>query len=128
MIDYLRKFTDEASAKADPVVGAYFVNGAWRGDRVIPDTKVWNINNDVAGTSPDGDPTVTHTYDAGWFITISEDVDVPALRADASCVLAVDWSGPSVLAANPPAGTQAKDYRVSPVFAGREVNALLASL
>jgi len=70
----LYKFTDEASAKSDPAVGAFFITdtdtGAWRADVCIPNVQVWDPAQDT--TASDG--TVTHTYQSGFFIRIAGSV------------------------------------------------------
>lgn len=111
MIDYLMKFTDEAEAKADPVVGAFNVEDAWRGDVCLPGCIVRHLPSDAL-----------LPY---WYVTISADQDEPALREHPACVLVADWDGMTVSSAVIPEGELA-DYQVSPVFAGRDPAALLA--
>lgn len=148
MIDYLLKFTNEAEAQVDPVIGKYWTSpfdgslGSWRGDCCLPGAMVWQPSQDtvivtapVQTTDPTtgavtiitpGYTTTTHSYLPYWCLTISLDADDAALRNNAACVLAVDWSVPRVIGANFPAGTTLDDFQVSPVFAGRDVAVLLA--
>jgi len=84
----LYKFTDEASAKSDPAVGAFFIvdtdAGAWRADVCIPNVQVWDPSQDTTA----GDGTVTHSYQAGfWFIRIAG----PALNTGALYALPSEW-------------------------------------
>lgn len=84
MIATLINFPDEATAKADPVVGKYFIdNGdgtsSWRGDVCFPNTQVWNPANDTT----DDDGNVTHKYESGWFIIIDDKTNQDAIAAKA---------------------------------------------
>jgi hypothetical protein len=83
----MHKFADEASAKADPIVGAYWADdqggGSWRGDVCIPNVQVWNPAQDT--TASDG--TVTHTFQTGFFIRIAG----PALNTTALYALPSGW-------------------------------------
>jgi hypothetical protein len=83
MIDHLLRFDTEAAAQADPVVGAYFVQGAWRGDICIPNVSVYA----VTGTQTITDPDTGTSYQAdvrtpfsGWYIVISLSEISAALR------------------------------------------------
>lgn len=127
MIDYLEKFASEDDAKADPVVGAYFVNGAWRDTVCVPGVKVWDSRLDVAGTDADGNPIITHQFMPYWYVMIASDVPNDTLLNAASCALAVDWSGPTVLKSDIPIN-QIAFYQVSPVIEGRNPQALIALL
>lgn len=66
-IDHLLRFPDEATAKADPIVGKYYTPasddgpGQWRGDVCLPGLSVYTI--------------ATGQADAGWFLLIA----LPAL-------------------------------------------------
>jgi hypothetical protein len=82
MIDHLLAFADEASARADPIVGQYWMaggesGGAWRGDVCIPDAQVI-----VAAT---GAP-----YDGLWRIVIAKDAQDQELTASPACHLIAD--------------------------------------
>lgn len=71
MIDYLFAFATEDAAKADPVIGAYYVSdgqdgGGWRGDVCIPGVAV--------ATIADG-----NTIDANWRIVIASNGRKPEL-------------------------------------------------
>lgn len=64
-------FLNEDVARADPVVGAYFINGVWRADVCVHNLRAWDSRQDVT----DADGNITHTYWPGWRICIgSEDV------------------------------------------------------
>lgn len=75
MIDHLMRFTDEATAKADPVVGRYWAPasddgpGSWRGDVCIPGVSVYTPNEDGS-----------RTLFTGWFIVIALPTLDPSLR------------------------------------------------
>jgi hypothetical protein len=83
MIDHLLAFADEASAKADTIVGQYWIaggseaGGAWRGDVCIPAAQVV-----VAAT---GAP-----YDSLWRIVIAKDAQDQDLAASPACHLVAD--------------------------------------
>ena len=68
----LYKFTDEASAQADPAVGPLYESGAWRGDVCIPGVQV---------TDDQGNPV------SGWFIRIAG----PVLNDSAVYSLPEGW-------------------------------------
>jgi hypothetical protein len=89
MIDHLMTFPDEATAKADPVVGTYFVNGGWRGDICIPNLFVWSpAANTSGGTDSFGNPIVVrHAYDTNWRLMISKTAQDPVLSALPTCHL-----------------------------------------
>ena len=101
MFDYLFSFTDQATAQADPVVGAYWrpavgnMPGSWRGDVCIPGVQVWNPAQDTTATAPGpgGIGTVnvvTHTYQPGWWIIIAFPARNSALDASAALILTAD--------------------------------------
>jgi len=79
MIDYLFQFTDEASAKADPVVGKYYLPpktawaGGWNAGDTVPGLQVWHPSQDTIDTiqGPNGPvDIVTHTYLPGFYLLI----------------------------------------------------------
>lgn len=100
MIDHLMTFASEAAAKADAVVGQYWISdgqghAAWRGDCCIPNVFVWApaSNTTVTGVDGNGNPitsTVRHAYDSNWRIIISKPVKDAALAASANCHLVAD--------------------------------------
>lgn len=59
-------FPNEDVARADPVVGAYFVDGVWRADVCVTNLRAWDSRQDVT----DADGNTTHTYWPGWRICI----------------------------------------------------------
>jgi hypothetical protein len=80
MIDHVLAFADEASAKADPIVGQYWLGGEggwWRGDVCIPGAQVV-----VAATGA--------FYDGLWRIVIAKDAEDQELAASPACHLIAD--------------------------------------
>lgn len=135
MFDHLMNFADEATAKADPVVGRYWLadpdlpaGGAWRGDVCIPGLAVYQ----VTGTQAVTDPTTGQTYQQdirqpypGWWIAIALPALDPALQADAGCVLITDRGkaaagepGWQLYAAPSVTPQDLAATRVEPTFAG----------
>ena len=116
MIDYFFKFTNEAAALADAEGTAFYRDGAWNTDRVIPDVKVWRASQDVDGV---------HTYLAGWFCIVSINREMPALLSHASLQLALSRGklnrreAGGVLVRNVSLALLA-DIRFEPVFAGAD--------
>lgn len=86
MIDHLMRFDSEADAKADAVVGAYWMPGedeapgAWRGDVCIPNVAVFAL---------DGEERVSFS---GWYIVLALPAVNAALRdaAGDACRLIAD--------------------------------------
>lgn len=113
MIDHLLKFADEATAKADPIVGAYWIAGddgpgAWRGDICIPAATVTQIS--------------TGTVLPYWYLVVALAALDTALADHPGCMLVADRdaanrSEPFILKSALPQ-EQLADYSVSPVFAG----------
>lgn len=101
MIDYLLTFTDEATAKADPVVGQYFIQpqgstpGFWRGDLVIAGVQLWQPANDVTTPVPGGGNLVIHTFLAGFWLTIATLARVAALDSHAATQLVTNREAPN---------------------------------
>jgi hypothetical protein len=104
MIDHLLVFPDEATARADPVVGAYYVPaqklglvtlpGKWRGS-CLPGVSVYAVTATATVTDPTtGQSYVkeTRTPYPGWFMVISRLELNAALRdlANNGCVLIAD--------------------------------------
>lgn len=112
MIDYLMKFDNEAQAISDPVVSAYRTEDNWRGDVCIPGATVRQVSTD--------------TLLPFWYVTISCDTASEELQQHEGCVLAVDWDAGEIVHSSIPRD-QIADYQVSPVFAGRDVAALLGA-
>jgi hypothetical protein len=98
MIDHLMTFATEADAKADPVVGAYWIvdagsqgGGVWRPDICIPGVTVWNPAQDVTTTDANGFPLITHTpIDSNWRIIVALGQQSPALSALPQCHIVAD--------------------------------------
>jgi hypothetical protein len=91
MIDHLMTFESEAAAKADPVVGIYFVNGEWRSDVCVVDVFVWSPASNTIGTDPNGSPyVVRQSYDTNWRMIIAKATPDPSLSSRPSCHLVTD--------------------------------------
>jgi|GEM_PF-5034225 len=122
MIDHLMLFDSEAQAQADAVAGAYFVDGAWRGDVCFAAQQVWRA--DATTVDPAAGATVTHPL-PGWYITIGAAGVLPALRDHPRCVLVVDREaeaagGPASrrILGGTLAGEDLGSYRIAPLPAG----------
>lgn len=124
-IDVVLRFASLAAAKADPVVQQYRnqIEDLWAGDSVIPNVRVWRVSQDTYGIDAEGNPTVTHAYQSGWFALISLPRVVNALRDHAAVQFVVDrdkmnarQSG-MVLRKTVNDATL-NDFRFEPVFAG----------
>lgn len=85
-------FSTEADAKADPVVGAYWIPpteeapGCWRGDMCITNLKAWDSRQDMT----DADGNVMHQYWPGWRICIGTEDVLPEFLAHPVIVLMSD--------------------------------------
>jgi hypothetical protein len=91
MIDYLMTFASEAAAKADPIVGSYFVDGQWRSDICVADVFVWVPASNTIGTDPNGTPyVVRQAYDTNWRVIIAKPAPDPSLSLLPSCHLVAD--------------------------------------
>jgi hypothetical protein len=91
MIDHLMTFANEDAAKADPVVGSYFMNGEWRSDICVAGVFVWAPASNTIGTDPNGNPyVVRHAYDANWRVIIAKAAPDPSLSSLPSCHLVAD--------------------------------------
>lgn len=125
MIDHLVAFTDEASAKADPAVGKYYVSSkyykGWRQDCCIPSVFVWAPSQDI--TNDDG--SVSHVpYDNLWRLIISLQAQDTAISASANCELVANRdlaSTPAFLIQANLTPDQLGALMLSPMFAGMEV-------
>ena len=129
MYDYGFHFASAAAAKADATMLAGQFHTAtgdspesWAQDHVIAGVQVWRPSQDVHGTDADGNPTVTHTYLAGFYVWVSVDNDapIPALlnhSALAFCLNrdAREAHSPFVVKNN--IGAVLQDLGCSPVFA-----------
>ncbi len=118
MIDYFFKWLDQATAKADALMLADFLNVTpgdlrdWAHDKVIPDPKVWRPSQDVGGV---------HTFLTGWFAVVALDQQKAVLLNAAALQFALDRDAknagqPFVVKNN--IGAVITDIVVSPVFAG----------
>ena len=100
MIDHLLAFTDEPTARADPVVGLYFRSdgksgGSWDLSCCVPGLFVWAPAADTTSqvTGPGGQQVnvVTHhAYDSLWRVNIALPAKNAALCALPSCHLVTD--------------------------------------
>lgn len=115
MIDYIAKFADQATAMADATFVAQVVGGDWLRDHCTPIT-VWRNSQDVGGV---------HTPLAGFFVLISLNNIVPALRDHAAIQLVIDSDKAAarqagmVIKSNV-SGAILQDIRLQPIFAGRD--------
>lgn len=126
MIDHLVRFDSEDDARADATCGAYYVDGAWRGDCCIPGVVVWrpadNTQETVSG--PDGDMVVTVRHPLPyWYLLIALPVMNDALRNHPTCMIAADRDAaalgdPAYVIYSPVPPDQLGDYFVEPTFAG----------
>jgi len=96
MIDHVMTFASEVAAKADPVVGSYWIDdgrgsGAWRSDCCIPNVFVWRRADETSMLLPDGSASVVrHPYDDNWRIAIARPQLDPALCSSPACHLVTD--------------------------------------
>jgi hypothetical protein len=100
MIDHLMAFVDEAAARADSVVGAYWHSdgkggGSWDLSCCIPGIFVWAPANDTTSqvTGPGGQQVnvVTHhACDGLWRMNIALPSKSSALAASSACHLIAD--------------------------------------
>jgi hypothetical protein len=131
VIDYILAFPDQTTAKADPVVGAYFVKGAWRGDVCIPGlaVTVLGTSQPMTITMQDGStqtvPGPDQPLDALWRIAIGLPARAPVLDTHPSLEIVADRALASsgtplasyILYSNVPLDNL-KLLAVSPSFAG----------
>lgn len=91
MIDAILNFASQQAAKNDPVLAAHMSQlQAWRGSYVLPDLQTWRPSQDVSGTDPDGNPTITHLYRTGWSLMISLTNTAPALFNHPNLIVMID--------------------------------------
>ncbi len=117
-IDYILRFASRAAAKADAVVGLQTVNddqGAkqWLASNAVEVT-VWRDSQDVGGV---------HTPLSGFYVLISLDQIVPALRDHAAAQLVIDRDmmnarTPGFVLKSGVSNAILQDLRISPIFAG----------
>ena len=133
MIDYILAFPDQPTAGADPVVGVYFVNGAWRGDVCIPGlaVTVLGTGQPMTITMQDGStqtvPGPDQPLDALWRIAIGLPARAPVLDTHPSLEIVADRDLASsgaplasyILYSNVPLDNL-KLLAVSPSFAGSD--------
>lgn len=132
MIDHLIKFTSEAAAIADSVLGRYYItspDGAgWRGDCVISGVLVWQPTADTTSTDTDGNTIVTHhpITDANgnpyWYVMIALPELSAELQAHPGMVLVTDRdkanAGEPFVLASPLGQADLATYMLQPCFAG----------
>lgn len=94
MIDYVLGFPDQATAIADPVVGAFYsTDGGWRGDVCIPGVAVTVLGTGTLQTDPVTGQTwmgPDTPFDALWRIVIGQTTRNPQLDASPSTQLVAD--------------------------------------
>ena len=131
MIDYILAFPDQPTATTDPVVGVYFVNGAWRGDVCIPGlaVTVLGTGQPMTITMQDGStqtvPGPDRPLDALWRIAVGLPHRVPELDSHPALEIVADRDLSNagapletyVLWSNVPLANL-KLLAVSPAFAG----------
>ena len=131
MIDHLIKFTDEATAIADPVVGAYYMPpraatanqpafpGAWRSDCTFK-TQVYTLPGTFTTfTKPDGSTVQIpdRAYLPYFYIWIALPAQDDAIAAMPNCMAIADRNTMTMLqCAIPPVAMS--QYHVEPVIAG----------
>jgi hypothetical protein len=110
VIDYFFKWPDEASAKADALALANFlnVNLGWFQDKVLPNVRAWRPSQDVGGV---------HTFLTGWFALAAWPTQVTILLNATALAFALDRNGPPYIIKNNIGGV-ITDIGVSPIFAG----------
>lgn len=85
-------FDTEGAAKADSVVGAYWISssndsaGGWRADVCVPSLRAWDSRQDVL----DNNGSVAHQYWPGWRICIGTEDVLPEFLAHPAIVLVSD--------------------------------------
>lgn len=129
-IDVILRFASLAAAKADPVVQQHrdALADLFADDRVIPNLKVWRASQDTTGTDPEGNPTVTHNYLAGWYMLVSlESGRIPnALRDHAAVQVAINRDKANnrqtgAVIRSTVGAAVLQDLRFEPVFAGSDL-------
>jgi hypothetical protein len=115
MIDYLLSFTNEAAARADPVVGAFWIASAssWRQDVCIPGVAVVNAATAVAVSS-------------NWNIIIAQTDPNAALAAHANRVAWMNRDTGAIV--SPTALGVWRARAVLPLFAGPGYPSLFGAL
>lgn len=85
-------FDTEGAAKADSVVGAYWISssndfaGGWRADVCVPSLRAWDSRQDVL----DSNGSVAHQYWPGWRICIGSEDVLPEFSKHPNLVLMSD--------------------------------------
>lgn len=98
-IENVFRFPTEDAARADPVVGAYWLlptaeaPGCWRADVCVTNLKAWDSRQDVT----DDDGNTTHTYWPGWRICIGSESILPEFSNHPYLVLMSDCYAREVL-------------------------------
>jgi hypothetical protein len=129
MIDHLMTFSSEAAAKADPVVGPYWIDdgqgsgGAWRGDCCIPGIFVWRPADQSVVTLPDGSTSIIRRpYDGNWRLAIAHLQPNPVLCASPACHLVTDRdaaaAGQPFVLQSVLSAAELATLALEPVFAG----------
>lgn len=122
-IDYFLKFSSRAAAKADAVAALETVlddqgTAQWLLSNVVEVT-AWRASQDTT----DGQGNVVHTPLSGFFVLISLNRVVPALRDHSAVQLVVDRDAmnartPGFVLKSGVTNLILQDLRISPVFAG----------
>ena len=93
--DYLVAFPSESAAKADPVVGQYYLSttdsSGWRPDITFPNLLAWDSTKDTTVSCGTGCTIIQHTpYDSNWLMIITLPSRNAALEAESTTHLIVD--------------------------------------
>lgn len=125
MIDHLLKFADQPTAKGDSDMQDDLTAALWRFDMVLADVKVWRNSQDVAGTDAGGQPMVTHSYLAGFFVLVATETQIPKLVNHAAVQVVIDREKARTRTAgmiikSTVGGVVLQDIRMSPIFAGAD--------
>lgn len=134
-IDYILRFTDAATAKADAQMLASALGAddqgvkQFRADHCLVFAAVWRNSQDTTttGTGPDGQQITVpvHHPMTGFFVLVSLQQIVPALRDHAAVQLVIDRDKlnarqAGMIIRSTVGAVVLQDIRFSPVFAGMD--------
>lgn len=122
-IDYVMKWADLATAKADVVASANMRSDLadWLRDHCT-EIQVWRNSQDTT----DVDGNVVHVYLPGFFVLISVRRRIAAIENDVACQLGLDRDmmnarQPGFVLISNVSPAVLQDIRFQPVFAGMDV-------
>lgn len=119
MIDYILKYKSEAAAKT--ALASRLKEGEWPSDYCLPGITIWRESQDTF----DSDGNAVHTPLTGFYILVSLERAIPALRDLAAVQVvvnrdkAVERQAGAVIKSNV-SNEILQDIRWSPVYAGSE--------